>query len=368
MSEKGRILLWAAVNSLWWPWAVAAEPLYSIVPIPAPAVGLTRNAGGSAINDLGEVMGTYGVFDSMGNQTAIRTFHYSDGVGSVDIPVPQTWNLFAGGIDNSGQMAVYGAERGPGAQFRAYRYSQTRGFEPLGTFGGTQTEAAGINSSGQVTGFSSTLDGHNHAYHYTDGVGLENIGSAFGSSVGYPINDRGWVAGYGDGNAVLFRDEGDIVLLPGVGRGINSAGNVVGDTSIVPGHPTAFVYLDGRMLILGDAVFTQTVLHDINNQNLAVGIAFLEGILRPVLWSEAQLGGPNAGLVDLNTLLPQNSGWTLIGASAINDRGQITGSGLFNGEFMAFRLDPIPEPSTWVLLALGGGLFCLVRCRARDRT
>ena len=51
-------------------------------------------------------------------------------------------------------------------------------------------------------------------------MGLENVGAAFSGSVGYAINDQGWVAGYGDGNAVLFRDEGDTVLLPGVVRGI----------------------------------------------------------------------------------------------------------------------------------------------------
>ena len=36
---------------------------------------------------------------------------------------------------------------------------------------------------------------------------------------------------------------------------------------------------------------------------------------------------PTSGMVDLNTLLPSGSGWTLVAGYAINDAGQITGLG-----------------------------------------
>jgi probable HAF family extracellular repeat protein len=45
-------------------------------------------------------------------------------------------------------------------------------------------------------------------------------------------------------------------------------------------------------------------------------------------------------MVDLNTLLPLNSGWVLMEANDINDNGQITGYGLHNGVGRAFRLSP----------------------------
>ena len=49
------------------------------------------------------------------------------------------------------------------------------------------------------------------------------------------------------------------------------------------------------------------------------------------------------GMVDLNTLLPSGSGWTLISAFAINDAGQITGSGTNPSGFShAFLLTPPP--------------------------
>ena len=46
-------------------------------------------------------------------------------------------------------------------------------------------------------------------------------------------------------------------------------------------------------------------------------------------------------MYDLNNLIPANSGWTLVNASAINDLGQIVGNGLVNGAGHAFRLDPV---------------------------
>ena len=47
------------------------------------------------------------------------------------------------------------------------------------------------------------------------------------------------------------------------------------------------------------------------------------------------------GLVDLNTLIPADSGWVLEEATGINDSGWITGSGWINGERHAFLLKPV---------------------------
>jgi hypothetical protein len=45
-------------------------------------------------------------------------------------------------------------------------------------------------------------------------------------------------------------------------------------------------------------------------------------------------------VIDLNTLLPANSGRTLTEARDINDRGQIVGTGVVNGRQRAFLLTP----------------------------
>jgi hypothetical protein len=48
-------------------------------------------------------------------------------------------------------------------------------------------------------------------------------------------------------------------------------------------------------------------------------------------------------MVDLNALLPVNSGWnSLIVANAINNKGQIVGMGIINGDSHVFLLTPVP--------------------------
>jgi hypothetical protein len=50
-------------------------------------------------------------------------------------------------------------------------------------------------------------------------------------------------------------------------------------------------------------------------------------------------------MVDLNTLIPNDSGWTLTAASSINDAGQITGWGVNpNGLQHAYLLTPVAIP------------------------
>ena len=49
-------------------------------------------------------------------------------------------------------------------------------------------------------------------------------------------------------------------------------------------------------------------------------------------------------LTDLNTLIPAGTGWTLMSAYAINDAGQITGTGTLGGRTRAFLLNPVGGP------------------------
>jgi len=70
-------------------------------------------------------------------------------------------------------------------------------------------------------------------------------------------------------------------------------------------------------------------------------------------------------MVDLNTLIPANSGWTLTEAHGINNLGQIAGSGAINREGHAFLLTPVPEPTGLCLgAALGFGMLAARRRRA----
>ncbi len=64
-------------------------------------------------------------------------------------------------------------------------------------------------------------------------------------------------------------------------------------------------------------------------------------------------------MVDLNTLIGPASGWILNSANAINDLGQITGTGTFDGVNRAFLLTPVPEPGSLLLIAMAFGAFAL---------
>jgi probable HAF family extracellular repeat protein len=73
----------------------------------------------------------------------------------------------------------------------------------------------------------------------------------------------------------------------------------------------------------------------INNGGDIVGQATdTSGNGRAVRWSH------DGSIVDLNTLIPQGLGWTLTDAAAINNLGQIVGSGMHNGQARAYLLTP----------------------------
>ena len=90
----------------------------------------------------------------------------------------------------------------------------------------------------------------------------------------------------------------------------------------------------------------------INAAGLAVGMSYLSGAAFPVglLWD----GG---ALRDLNTLIDPASGWTVRGATDINDAGWIVGYGTQDGintrALLLQQLAAVPEPGTLALIGIG---------------
>jgi probable HAF family extracellular repeat protein len=80
----------------------------------------------------------------------------------------------------------------------------------------------------------------------------------------------------------------------------------------------------------------------------------------------------NGTMIDLNSLLPANSGWQLIQANGINDSGQIVGTGFLNGQQSGFLLDldtatAAPEPRSIMLILPGIGLVAVRKYLLRRR-
>lgn len=218
--------------------------------------------------------------------------------------------------------------------------------------------AFGLNNRGEVAG-------ENHEYYLTtghhpfasgqtlDGVKSEACanGLPYDDAEATGINDAGLVVGSADvsakpgtkpRHAVLWNKgiRQDLGTLPGGTESraiaVNALGQIIGTSSLRPATGNeavlyrAFLWGSGRMhdlgTLLGDK---QSSASAINAKGNVVGASGERGCL----WR----GGKP---LDLNALIPAASGWTLQGATGINDRGQIVGTGLHRGKKRGFLLTP----------------------------
>ncbi len=108
----------------------------------------------------------------------------------------------------------------------------------------------------------------------------------------------------------------------------------------------AVLFDDGGVTDLGSLERTFSEAKDINDAGLIVGfVTNISGAPQSAfVWDDGVM-------TDLNTLIPADSGWSLLSAEGINDAGDIVGYGTFNGSTRAF-LVTVPEPSAAALLVL----------------
>jgi probable HAF family extracellular repeat protein len=139
-----------------------------------------------------------------------------------------------------------------------------------------------------------------------------------------------------------MRDLGALGGNFGTANAVNGAGEVVGWASNAGDQALlAFLWKNGTMTNLGALPGKLcSYAHQINSKGQVTGSSdddCNDGNSHAFLW---QNGGP---MVDLNDLVCDRN-MTLGGTTAINDRGEITGTGLVaNGEVHVFLLIPCDE-------------------------
>ena len=245
----------------------------------------------------------------------------------------------ARGLNKQGQ-AVGWASTGKNlgdslATTRACLFSDGRAKE-LGTLGGRDSRAFGINGAGRIVGVSQISPQVRHAFLYANGK-MTDLGTLPGGafSLAYAVNEAGEVAGIADTpahvtHAVVWRKGriADLGTLAGgrqsLAYALNGRGEVAGAAEAGGDYHAAFVS-GGRMTDLGTLGSDPAAVLGLNDRGQAVGASSLDTITRHgFTWERGKM-------TDLNRLLPDGAGWTVTEADAVNARGQIVAAGRRKG-------------------------------------
>jgi probable HAF family extracellular repeat protein len=258
-------------------------------------------------------------------------------------------------------------------QTRGFVWDEEDGMQDIGTLGGPDAFPSLINQDGQIAGFSYTDSTPQpttgfptlHPFLWEKGKGMKDLGSLGGTTTASVngLNERGEVVGGallpGDVINHPFLWDGekliDLVATPFGGSAdgeafwINEAGEVVGTAGIpapCPGSSPprqaahAFLWRQGAMADLGALAGSPiSQANFINSRSQVVGDSMPcdFSAVTAFLWE-------NGSLVNLNTLIPQNSPFYVITASFISDRGEIGAFGnLPSGDTHAVLLIPCDE-------------------------
>jgi probable HAF family extracellular repeat protein len=198
----------------------------------------------------------------------------------------------------------------------------------LGTLGGRNSQAFGINSHNIVVGVAQRADGVRHAF-LAQNDSLRDLGTLPGGtfSQAYAINTAGQIVGVSNSilpykHAVCWRDGQvqDLGLLPGgttsSAQAINGLGQIAGYAD-TPDGTHAFLYTQGKMQDLGTLGEAPSHADALNDQGQVVGASgFAADQDHAFLWQKG-------AMLDLNKLIAPSAPWVLLRACAINNHGQI---------------------------------------------
>jgi probable HAF family extracellular repeat protein len=317
-----------------------------------------------AINDGGLVVGY-----SLDDEYFARAFRYPAVTGMgvrakaqdlgnlLDLGDLGGGNSFANAINTAG-VVVGSSSLGIEGPYHAFRW--TEGGKPamidLGTLPkGSNSGAYGINDAGLIVGASEDAVGNPHPVIFAPGAmpPVQDLGT-LGGSTGHArdVNNQ---------TPAMIVGESTIPLMGWCAEGAAEGGEKPPAEAeraapccpvVVDGATHAFrkPANGGPMQDLGTIPgFVNYYATAVNDSGVIVGsmddapvgpFGGLNGVTEHAfVWEDKDQNGPDDGdLRDLNDLIPPDSGWVLQRATGINNAGQITGMGTFDGVRKAFRL------------------------------
>lgn len=288
----------------------------------------------------------------------------------------------------------------------------------IGTLGGFFSQATAVNNQGQVVGTSTIGRSFNSAFvtapnganiqpsrFFSTPNDINNVGqTVFKDSNPFLTNlDDTFIANNDGSGAIRITTPDDLPDQGPTAVALNDQGQVA-----VSGAQFGYIWtvVEGARNLTPGALGSRVV--DINNAGQILGV-LVNDVLAEQVFLTAPNGGPltligtpgdnnnptglnifgqivgttsfagevdgyvtgpgGNGLLDLDTLAAVVAdGWSDLSPVAINDRGQIAGTGILGGRQLAFLLTPIPEPATYALMLAGFGLLGLRGAGARPRT
>ena len=317
-----------------------------------------------AVNDAGQVVG-WSMINSNPNQAQAFLWDTDSGLVNLGTAMGVSFSS-AYGISESGQIA--GEAYFGGSAPHAF-YWDGSSITNLQTLGGARSYAYGVNDAGQVVGKAQASSGDYQPFYWDTGLsGMQPLQNATGRA--QAINNAGQVtgsfetaageAGGFDRAFVWDNTNGVQILQPSeaeketFAQAINGQGSIAGYSEAAGGQYQAFLW---------DTI--DQVRYDLGAGSQGFGLNDLNvvvGEFDTASGKHAFLHQGN-GFIDLNTFLPDGSGWVLQSAQDINNNGVIVGWGMVGGQTRAFVLAPkvVPEPLSMLLFVVGGGALAASR-------
>jgi len=307
----------------------------------------------TAVNNRGEVVG----YSDIPDHSSVHAFLWTANAGMQDLNPTNLTQSLASSINDHGYVAGYALFPIDDVRFQFHSVTwKKKKFQDLGTLG-YFSEAFSINDFNQVVGDTSVTGGNSDAaFLWTKKEEMRDLGTLGGGGASaQSINNLGQVVGgsFTDNGFHAFSwTESEGLIDLGTLGGCMSQANQVNDLGQVVGLSTpegcdstnlhAFLWTrnDGMQDLGAPAGTSFGGPGAINILGMVVGAACPQPCLsqesvHAFVWTEP------TGWVDLNGLIPTDSGWVLENVSSINAFGQITGQGLINGQYHAFLLDPL---------------------------